>query len=216
MPAVLFLFLSRVVGEGGSRGISYSAYLMVNMAAYGAIGSALFSAANIALERRLGWNRQLRLTPLRPYAYVLAKGVVSWLVTAASLLLVYVIGFAAGVRMPLLAWPAAFGATVLAILPLVVLGVGVGLLGRVEVVQPVLTVLFLGLALIGGLWFPIEVMPDVLAEIAKLTPSYWLGAAARSGIGLDDFSPKGVLVLGAWVLLFGAFAAWRYRVDTAR
>lgn len=216
MPAGLFLVLSRAVGGGGSSGVPFAAYVMVNMAAYGAIGSALFSAANIALERKIGWNRQLRITPLPPYGYVLGKGVVSWLVTIASLVLVYVVGFASGVELPVTSWLAAFGATSLAVVPIIVLGVGVGLIGRVDAVQPIMTGLFLALALIGGLWVPVEVMPEPAATIAKLTPSYWLGAAGRTGLGLDDFTLKGVAVLAAWSALFGAFAVGRYRAGNAR
>lgn len=216
MPAALFLLLSHVVGGGGTNGVSYAAYVMVNMAAYGAVGSALFSAANIAMERKLGWNRQLRVTSLRPVAYVASKGVVAWLVTLASLVLVYAVGFAAGVRLPALGWLAVFAGTAVAVVPLVVLGVGVGLLGRVDAVQPIMTVLFLVLALIGGLWFPVQAMPPLLATIAKLTPSYWLGAAARSGLGMHEFGARGVLVLAGWTLVFGAFAAVRYRAATGR
>lgn len=216
MPAGLFLILRYALGDGDVRGVTFAEYVMVNMAAYGAIGSALFSASNIALERKLGWHRQLRLTPLPPSVYVLGKGVVAWFMTVVSLAVVYVTGFAAGVRLPWSSWLAVFGATMLAVAPVIVLGVGVGLIGRVDAVQPIMTALVLGLALLGGLLLPVEAMPEALIQIAELTPSYWLGAAGRTALGLHDFTVKGVVVLAVWTALFGAFAVNRYRAADGR
>lgn len=215
MPSLLFLVFSRV-GGGQLGGISSSAYVMVSMAAYGSIGAALFAAANIALERRIGWNRQLRLTPLPATAYVLAKAVVAWLVTLVALLLVYVVGFASGVRMPWASWLAVIGATWLAVVPFVVLGVGIGYVGNVDLVQPVSMVVLFGMAIIGGLWVPVEAMPAVMHVVAQLTPSYWLGLVGRAAIGAPGFGVTGVLVLAGWTALFAVFAARRYQADTAR
>lgn len=215
MPSVLFLVFSQL-NSGKLGGISAAAYVMVSMAAYGSIGAAMFSAARIAMERKLGWNRQLRLTPLPPRAYVLAKGLVAWLVTLVSLVLVYLVGFATGVRMPWLDWLQVLGGTWLATIPFVLLGIGIGYLGKVDLVQPVTMFIFFGLSILGGLWIPVEVMGDVIRRIAEALPSYWLGLAGRAAIGAPGFGWDGVAVLAAWAALFGAFTAWRYRAGTAR
>ncbi|MGH3094783.1 MAG: ABC transporter permease, partial [Streptosporangiales bacterium] len=210
MPSVLFLVFSQT-SSGKLASISASAYIMVSMAAYGSIGAAMFSAARIAMERKLGWNRQLRLTPLPPRAYVLAKGLVAWLVTLLSLLMVYVVGFATGVRMPWPDWLQVLGGTWLATIPFVLLGIGIGYLGKVDLVQPVTMFIFFGMSILGGLWIPVEVMGGVVQQIAELLPSYWLGLAGRAAIGAPGFGLDGVAVLVAWAAVFGAFAAWRYR-----
>lgn len=215
MPAVLFLVFGHL-NNGMLANISAKAYVMVSMAAYGSIGAALFSAANIALERKIGWNRQLRLTPLPPLAYVLAKGIVAWLVTLVSLVCVYAVGVVSGVRMP---WPQlleAVGATWLAVIPFVLLGVGIGYVGNVDMVQPATMFTFFGMSILGGLWVPVEVMPHILQTIAEIVPSYWLGLAGRAALGAPGFGWKGVLVLLVWAALFAAFASRRYRADTAR
>lgn len=217
MPSVLFLVFGKLGGSGGSLGgIGAEAYVMVSMAAYGAIGSALFSAANIAFERKVGWNRQLRLTPLPPRAYVLAKGIVAWLVSLVSLLLVYAVGFASGVRMPAHSWAEALGGTWLALIPFVLLGIGIGYVGNVDMVQPATMFVFFGMSILGGLWVPVQVMPHALAQLAQAIPAYWLALAGRAAIGAPGFGLEGVLVLVGWAVLFGAFAATRYRADTAR
>lgn len=215
MPSVLYLVFSNT-NSGRLGGISTAAYIMVSMAAYGSIGAAMFSAAGIATERRIGWNRQLRLTPLPPSAYVLAKGIAAWCVTLVGLVLVYVVGFASGVRMPWTHWLGTLGATWVAVLPFVLLGIGIGYVGNVDLVQPVTMLFFFGMSIVGGLWVPVEAMPDVMGQIAQLVPSYWLGAAGRAVIGGQDFGWKGVVVLLVWTLAIGGFAASRYRADTAK
>lgn len=215
MPAVLFLVFSRT-GGGRLGGIDASAYVLVGMASYGAIGASVFSAANIAMERKLGWNRQLRLTGLPSTAYVVAKGIVAWLVTLVSLVVVYAVGFASGVRMPWENWIFAVGASWLAVIPFVLLGVGIGYVGNVDLVQPVTMITFFGMSILGGLWIPVEVMPHLMAQIAHFVPSYWLGMAGRAGVGAPGFGWTGVAVIAVWALLFAAFAAWRFRADTTR
>lgn len=215
MPAVLFLVFSHT-GGGKLGGVEASAYIMVSMASYGAIGASVFSAANIALERKVGWNRQLRLTGLPSSAYVLAKGIAAWLVTLVSLLVVYGVGFASGVRMPWEHWLLAIVATWLAVIPFVLLGVGIGYVGNVDLVQPVTMVTFFGMSILGGLWIPVEVMPHLMAQIAHIVPSFWLAMAGRAAVGAPGFGWTGVGVLALWGLAFAAFAAWRFRADTSR
>lgn len=216
LPVVMFLAVTGVLGSTSIGGISATAYTMVNMAAYGALAAGLFSAAGIALERKIGWNSLLRLTPLPPPAYVAAKGVTAWLVTLPALLLVYVAGAATGVRMPALRWVELVAVSWVALVPFVLLGVALGYLGTSETVGVITTFLMLGFSLLGGLWMPVELMPEAMAVLARGLPSYWLAAAGRAVLGAPGFSWVGVVVLAAWTAGLGALAAHRYLADTRR
>ena len=61
--------------KAGSGNVA--AYILVSMALYGAALTAAAGGSMVALERSLGWSRQLRLTPLNPVAYILMKAVVA-------------------------------------------------------------------------------------------------------------------------------------------
>lgn len=215
LPVVLFLVFSSLF-SGGLGGIGSDAYTMQSMAAYGSLGACLFSASAIALERRMGWNRQLRLTPLPPVMYVLVKGLTAWLVAVPALLLVYVAGAARGVAMPVWQWTALFGVTWAALLPFVLLGIALGFMGTSESIQAITAFLMIGLALLGGLWFPVEIMPELMAHIARALPSYWLGMAGRAVMGAPGFGWIGVGALVGWTAALGMFAAIRYHSDTKR
>ncbi|HZC26512.1 MAG TPA: ABC transporter permease, partial [Actinopolymorphaceae bacterium] len=90
MPLVLFLVYVKLYGDTSKvNGVSTAAYLMVSMAAFGAMSAALSAGTRIAVERQTGWNRQLRLTPLRPASYLVAKAALAMLVALPAIILVY-------------------------------------------------------------------------------------------------------------------------------
>ena len=63
-PVAFYLLFTRVLTGGARLGNDERAFLMVSMAAYGAIGAALSAAVRVAMERTNGWTRQFRVTPL--------------------------------------------------------------------------------------------------------------------------------------------------------
>jgi ABC-2 type transport system permease protein len=215
LPVALFLVLSGLFA-GQMGGVTATAYMMQSMAAYGSLGAAMYPTSGIALERRIGWNRLLRLTPLPPAGYVLVKGLTAWLVTLPGLGLVYAASAARGVTMPVWQWAALVGATWAALLPFVLLGIGLGFLGTSESIQVVTTFLILTLALLGGMWFPVEILPGPVQSVAHALPSYWLNAIGRAVMGAFDFGWTGLAVLAGWTAAAAAFAAGRYRADVTR
>jgi ABC-2 type transport system permease protein len=217
MPVVLFLFFGRA-GQGGTiDGVDAITYLMVSMALFGGISAALSSGVRIAVERSIGWNRLLRLTPLRPATYVLAKGGLAMLVALPAMLAVYGLGvLTMHVHLSARLWAAIVLSSWLALLPFALLGIVIGYVATADTAQPVTGTLFLVLSMLGGIWFPISQLPHSMQEVAHATPSYWLSQVARSpltGSGLDWHA---VAVLAAWTIGFGLLAARRFRTATAR
>ncbi len=50
----------------------------------------------VAIERALGWSRQLRLTPLNPVAYIAMKTIVALAMGALAIIAVNVAGILSG------------------------------------------------------------------------------------------------------------------------
>jgi ABC-2 type transport system permease protein len=101
-------------------------------------------------------------------------------------------------------------------LPFAALGVVIGYLAKPDSVQQVSALLNLTLAAFGGLWVPVNLMPDALQYIAKLTPSYWTGQVARSPLDHGHIDGQAIAVLAGWTLALAIVALRRFRVDTAR
>jgi energy-coupling factor transporter ATP-binding protein EcfA2 len=68
--------------------------------------------AMVAVERALGWTRQLRLTPLRPLAYMAIKVLSAMVLGLMSVVVVFVVGALSGVTVSVIVnivgWTAAF------------------------------------------------------------------------------------------------------------
>ena len=73
-----------------------AAYILVSMALYGAALTAAAGGSMVALERALGWSRQLRLTPLNPVAYIVMKAIVALAMGALAIAAVNVVGILQG------------------------------------------------------------------------------------------------------------------------
>jgi len=72
LPIVLYLSLAKTATTEG--GISFKIYYLFEMASLGAFSGAFNNnAIRISQERKDGWIRQLRLTPLPANSYVVAK-----------------------------------------------------------------------------------------------------------------------------------------------
>ena len=76
-PLILYFLIAgpnRNEDDIGGSGLSAPLYFMVGLAAFGTMNAMLGAGARIAGERSVGWNRQLRITPLPPRTYFRDEG----------------------------------------------------------------------------------------------------------------------------------------------
>lgn len=124
-------------------------------------------------DRDSGMAARLASTPLSHLKYFLGK----WLPFVAVVLLQIVILFGFGVVAYNLPLGDPLALTLLSIgLAFVATGCGMAMavLAKTENMGIALTqVIALGGAMLGGLWLPVEFMPDVMQSIARFLPHYW-------------------------------------------
>jgi ABC-2 type transport system permease protein len=219
-PLALFLVIAgsnkNETIDLGTYSIGFPLWYMVSMASYGAMVAGVAGGARIAAERSVGWNRQLRLTPLTPTTYIGAKVLTAYLMSLISIILLYIAGIAYGVRIhPLDRWLAMTGLLLVGLLPFVALGIFLGHLLTVDSMGPALgggTAFF---GFLGGQWFPLP-NSGFLHDLAQFIPSYWLTQASRVGIGASSWGVAGWVCIAAWTVIVGGLAARAYRRDTQR
>src|SRR5512138_518085 len=99
-PSVFFFMFGATARGGQSKaGPGAVAYIMISMAVYGAMVGTTAGGAAVAVERSLGWSRQLRLTPLRPGAYVAMKVLTAMTLGLIAIVTEFAVGAASGVHM---------------------------------------------------------------------------------------------------------------------
>ena len=208
---------------GGQRGWqdkagsgNVAAYILISMAMYGAALTSAATGSMVAMERAVGWSRQLRLTPLNPIAYILMKAIVALTMGALSVVAVYVIGFIQHkASMPTGVWISSALITLVCTLTFSALGVFVGYVVPGENAMQILGPGLALLSFLGGLFIPLSQYATVVRDIAYWTPMYGVAQVARSPL-THDLPWFAVVNAIVWFGLFVAGAAWRMSKDTAR
>ncbi len=154
--------------------LPWRSYLLVSMCSFGALVASLTAGgARLSAERASGWSRQLRVTPIASWSYVVTKVAATMLVVLPVLVLVEAVGVGfGGVHLGAGMWFELSGLLWLSSLPFAFLGVFIGLLVHAETAFPVVTALMFALGYFGGLFVPVASMPHALQVVAHLLPSF--------------------------------------------
>jgi ABC-2 type transport system permease protein len=216
-PLVLFYAIAganRGVSNLGGSGISAPVYFMVGRAAFGTMNAVLATGARIAGERSVGWNRQLRLTPLTPRVYFRVKVLTAYATAALTIALLYLAGATLGVRLDAVDWAEMTLLILVGLVPFAAIGILMGHLLTTDSIGPAMGGTTALLGLLGGVWFPIT--GGMLQKVAEALPSYWLVQASHVGLGGASWGGLGWAVVAAWTVAAGLAARAAFRRDTRR
>jgi ABC-2 type transport system permease protein len=214
-PLILYYVVAGSNKNDTLNGIPFPVYYMAGMISWGAMAAVVGGGGRIALERAVGWNRQLRLTPLPARTYLQAKVLSGYLVAAASIVLLYAAGISLGVRLPFERWLLLTGLVLVGLVPFAAMGVWLGHLVPPDALGPALGGISALFALLGGAWGPLAAH-GLLHTIASDLPSYWLVQAGYSAVTGHVWGVRGWVVVGIWTVVFAALARRAYQRDTGR
>ncbi len=216
MPVVFFVLFTSGKRLQKLGGPDLVAQTMIGIAVYGAMTAATSGGALVSVERALGWSRQLRLTPLRPPAYIVVKLLTAMVLGLVSVVVVFVAGSVDGVKLPVqtmllsgtLAWVAA--------LVFAAFGLFMGYLLPSENVMQIIGPILGVFAFFGGLFIPVSVLPSGVQNIAPYMPPYGVAQIARYPLLGGTFDITWVLSVVLWTAAFAIGAMLLFRRDTRR
>jgi ABC-2 type transport system permease protein len=214
-PLLLFFMVAGANRHEHIDGVAFPLYYMTGMAAWGTMGAVIAGGARIAAERAIGWNRQLRVTPLTARAYLSAKVVTGYVVAAVSIVLLYTAGTSLGVRLPLDRWILMTLMLLIGLVPFAALGIWLGHTVGPESMGPAMGGVTSIFALLGGAWGPIA-SGGALRAISECLPSYWLVQAGHIALDGGMWPARGWLVVALWTVAMVRQAARAWRRDTQR
>lgn len=208
LPVMFYLFFGKSTTTG--YGVSFAAFYMVGMATFGAFSGAFTNnTIRISQERKDGWIRQLRLTPLPASAYVVAKILASMVTTVPSIVIVFLLGrFYGDVQMPIWKWIVCALAIWVGTLIFAALAVAFGYKLDPDSVQPVAIVVFFAFSIFGGLWFSLS---GALQKFGEFTPTYQIVKITTDVIRTGSVALSNVIGIVIWFAIFVALATWAVR-----
>ncbi|WP_242494891.1 ABC transporter permease [Nocardioides zhouii] len=216
-------FMYLVFGLGSDDAVgsgNVAMYVMISMAAYGAVTATTGVAGSAAMEQVMGWGRQLGLTPMRPLAFVAAKAAVAMTVAAMPVALIFGIGAATGARGSWSDWVLAAVIVWLGSALFAIYGLAICLAFRGTNAPGIASGLIVVMAFLGNVFTP---MSGFMLDLGRLTPLYGYAALARFPL-TDGWLPVAgrdplwlpVANVLAWTVIFSLLAIWGVRRSRAR
>lgn len=212
LPVAFYSVFGIIISMGGGNN---AAYLLATYGVFAVMGPSIFGfGIAVATERERGWLDLKRAAPVPAWSYLLAKILTTLIFATLAVSLVYLVaGFFGNVSLPRGTWAALLAVHIGATLPFILIGLSIGLLMKSNGAVAVANLLFLSLALLGGLWIPIMVFPESMQTIAGFLPSYHMAEIAlfvAGAPGERTLANHVLAIVSMTLVLLGVTAlAWR-------
>lgn len=227
LPAFFFLIFgaSQEYSQESAGNGNVAMYIMISMAAYGAVTATTGVGGMAAVERMQGWGRQLGLTPMGDVAYVAIKAAVAMVIAAFPIALVFGLGWLTGAEGQSSAWVGSALIVLAGAVTFSLWGLIFGLAFRSEAAVSAAGGSLVILGFLGNIFFPLT---GTLLTIAKFTPLYGYVSLARypvtEGFNLDTTTGElieealwvPVLNVVVWTLILALIATWLVRRGRGR
>jgi ABC-2 type transport system permease protein len=211
-PTMFYLLFGIVMGK--SEGVDAARYLLASYGVFGVMSPGLFGfGVSLALERDGGLLTYKRALPMPPGAYLLGKMLMAMVAAAIVMLLLLTMGVAlAHVALSARQAGLLLLTGVLGVLPFCALGMLIGTLIKGQGAPGMLNLVYLPMSFLSGLWIPLQMLPNVLKQIAPIWPSYHLHQLALVALGLEQGDvTKHIAILAGFAAVFFVIAARRLR-----
>lgn len=213
MPVAFYtLFVGMFGGETSSSGLPAGTTMLATFGTYGAVVAATVTPGiGLASIRDNGWLEAVKVSPV-PVWITLAAKVAATIPYIAGILTAMTVSSAAmGVLdIGALDWVLLMVALVVGCQSFALLGLAVGALASPNATTAILNAILMPLAIASGLWFPLEFMPDWVATVAPLLPTYHLAQLAASPLGGGPWLGH-LMVLVGFTIVSGLAARWAWR-----
>ena len=227
LPAVLFVLFGVAQGWSSASlpGGNVSAYVMVSMAAYGAITATTGIAGSAAVERLQGWGRQLALTPMGTAGYAATEVTVAMTIAVVPVLVVFAVGlFTIAAMDDLWRWALAAVLCVVVSVVFALYGLAAGLIFRSDTAVGAASGALVVFAFFGNVFMPLS---GGMLAVARFTPMYGIVGIARYPVTEGEVATMGgapqtdsllwlVVNAVAWAAVFGVIALLAARSSTGR
>jgi ABC-2 type transport system permease protein len=215
-PLIVFFTVAGTNRHAMFNGVAFPLYFMTGMAAMGTMIAVVSRGSGIALERSLGWTRQMRTTPLTTRTYLSAKVLCGYLIAAVTIAAMCLAGTTLGVHLSPRDWLTMIGLLLAGLIPFAALGILLGHVLSSDTLLPAVAGTTTVLALLGGAYGFLVAKSGAMFQVIKALPSYWLVQAGKTALHGGGWPAEGWLVIAIWTIVLAPLAVLAYRRDTKR
>ncbi|WP_340015214.1 ABC transporter permease [Paenibacillus sp. FSL K6-1318] len=204
MPVLFYILYTRIFTTDAVDAQQWNAHYLMSMTCFSVMGSSIMTLGiRLVQERVHGWVTYLRVTPLPNSIYFGGKMIGQTFIHLCSIIIIFISGYLInGVSLMASQWIGSALWILAGSLPFLALGTCIGTFRRVDTASGLSNALYLSLALLGGMWMPLDVMPDWLRQIGSWLPSHSFGNGAWVLIAGDMPHMRDILLLAAYLVGF--------------
>ncbi|HXD80661.1 MAG TPA: ABC transporter permease [Candidatus Acidoferrum sp.] len=221
LPVMFYAFIG--VGQASQKifpNVTFGAYFLASMAVYSVANVMIFSfGISVATERGMKMDVLQRATPMPPLIYLLSKCITALFFAALTLVVLFPFAYVAGhVRLDPSAWVNLASRVLLGSIPFIALGFAIGYLSGPNSAVAVVNLIYLPTAFASGLFFPKQLLPQFIQQIAPYLPLHFFGQLGWDAVGAptDGNVTTDWLYLVGYGVLFFVVALWAYRREESR
>ena len=217
MPIVFYIIFTKVFNTNIQNQQEWHAHYLMSMTTFSVMGSAIMTLGiRLVEERTKGWSLFMRITPLSDSAYFAAKMLGQTVIQLFSIAIIFIAGaLINGVSLTAIEWVMSGIWILLGSLPFLALGTLVGTMKRVDTASGVSNVIYMILAISGGMWMPMEIMPAFIQKIGVWLPSYNFGNGAWEIIRGNSPEWSNIFLLIGYLFLFMLLSSYIRRKQEA-
>jgi ABC-2 type transport system permease protein len=209
-PAMFYLLFGVALARNNA---SASVTTFANMGVFGTMGPGLFGfGVALAFEREQGLLRFKQALPMPPGSHLLARMVMAMLFAALIALVLIVLAWTvAGAPITVGQAAKVFAIEVLGVLPFCAMGLCIGAFVSGQAAPAIVNLIYLPMAFLSGLWFPVQFLPKFIQELAPFLPAHHLAQLALGALDLPSRGGTGahVMALAGVTLVFFVLAMRR-------
>jgi ABC-2 type transport system permease protein len=207
LPIVFLVIFAAVFGNErlDDSGLKVSTYYVPGIIALGVMSAAFVGLAiSVVEQRERGVLKRLRSTPMPPWLYFAGRaGTAVALCLALAVVLTLIGHVLYGVRIPGGTLPGLLLTLAVGTACFTCLGMAIsGFIRTANSAPAVTNGIMLPLQMISGIFFPVDQLPELVLDIARVFPAYHLAQGL-----LDGFDPNGPAAGFGWGHL-GVMTAW--------
>lgn len=180
MPILFYFIFTKVANTGVPDQGEWQARYLMSMTVFSVMGSSMMTLGiRLVQERTQGWSTLMRITPLPDSIYFIGQMVGQTIIHVFAIAVIFTAGALINhVSLSVSEWVLS-GLWILAgSAPFLAIGTLVGTMKKVDTASAVSNVIYMVLAITGGLWMPLEIMPKLMQSIGHWLPSYNYGNGA--------------------------------------
>lgn len=173
LPVIFYILFTSILDMPEDAKEQFNKEYMYSMVVFSLLNFCLLSfPLDMIEERNNGWYKRLMATPLDAKDYYLVKVLRAMIQFLLAIIIIFLVAhFYKDVQMDTIDWITSAIALWIGASLFLTLGLIIAQFNDSQKASSFANLLSIGLAIIGGLWFPTSTFPDWLQTISKLTPT---------------------------------------------